>query len=417
MLDLSGGDVATYVEFQQCTFGDSILVTDARASTLRFVNCTIPHFDGTRLHTIGDLHLPRSVISGGLVLRNARIGMDLLLNQARLQNWRQGCLAADGLTVGQDLMAEGMQASGEISLADAQIGSSLSFRGSRLMSRAGQALNAPRLSVDRSVYFSPSQGQETTVEGGLKLDDARCGRAVDLEGVRLNLRGESLSLRGMQASELRFTPAEVSGGEVVLAEAVVNTLVDQAESWPENNLDLSGFTYRRLLPSRVFSIEQRLQWLAAATSEYDPQPYEQLATCLRASGEPHDADTVLLNRMRRRRETLSRAARAWDVLQDVTFGYGYRPARAAGWLILFWLAGSVWFSLRPPAPMKAGEGPTWSAPVFTLDLLLPILDLGQENQWRTAGVSLWLTVVLSFVGWVLATSVAVGAAAVLLRRN
>ncbi|MFJ9968564.1 oxidoreductase [Streptomyces avermitilis] len=430
-LNLSGLEVTTYVELIECHFDKPVVLTGARMQTLRLDSCVVPRLKAEGLRIEGDLHLPRCEFSQGLFLKNAHVGNDLLLNQAKLNRDRLGLsLIGDGLVVTHDFQAELLQSIGQISLADARVGSSCSFRGSRLKNPFGRyALAAPRLSVDRSLYFTAAAVpraesvarvsiQPTVFEGGVQLDDARIGDTIDLSRADLRLDGQVFSLRRVHTSELRFLLREVHGGPVVLEEATVDTLVDSVDSWPATGLQLSGFVYTRVVPTGWFPLSKRIAWLETATQEtYDPQPYEQLARVLRAGGEPQDADTVLLARMRRRRETLGGAAKAWDWVQDVTFGYGYRPGRAALWLSVVWALGSLWFSLRPPDPMKAGEGPAWSAPIFTLDLLLPILDLGQETQWHTEGISMWIAVILAFAGWVLATSVAVGAAAVLLRRN
>ncbi|WSF37934.1 oxidoreductase [Streptomyces sp. NBC_01356] len=429
-LDLSGLEVNTYVELVECDFERPVILTGTRMVTLRLVGCVLPGLNAEGLRVLGDLQLPRCEFPNGLVLKNARVEIDLLLNQAVLNPDRRGfSLMANGLVVGQDFQAECIQSTGRISLADAQVGISCSFRGSQLRNEPGQyVLTAPRLQVERSLHFSPAaveqehvvgpREQPTVFEGKVQLDDARIGDLVDLDRARLLLGGGAFSMRRMQAPELRFCPDEIDNGWVVLTEATVGTFVDSLSAWSMSSPELSGFVYKRLAPSGAFPLPERIAWLEAATwGEYDPEPYEQLASVLRAGGEPQDADTVLLARMRSRRQTLGRAAKIWDAVQDVTFGYGYRPGRAAVWLAVIWGLGSLWFTLRPPDPMKAGEGPAWSAPIFTLDLLLPILDLGQETQWHTEGISMWIAVVLAFAGWILATSVAVGAAAVLLRRN
>ncbi|MEU1258798.1 oxidoreductase, partial [Streptomyces chartreusis] len=59
----------------------------------------------------------------------------------------------------------------------------------------------------------------------------------------------------------------------------------------------------------------------------------------------------------------------------------------------------------------------WQPAIYTLDLLLPVLDLGQEAAWRTSGASQWIALFLVILGWLLATIVTAGAAAVILHRN
>lgn len=79
--------------------------------------------------------------------------------------------------------------------------------------------------------------------------------------------------------------------------------------------------------------------------------------------------------------------------------------------------GSLWFASHPPPPLNADEAPHWQPAIYTLDLLLPVLDLGQEAAWRTSGASQWIALFLIILGWLLATIVTASAAADILRPN
>lgn len=455
LLDLSGGTVTPYVEMQNCRFEQQLLLPESRFTTLRLVGCAIPRLEAARLHTEGDLHLPRCVVRRGIRLTDAQIGTDLLLNQAVVRRDRRGvAIAADGLSVGQDLQAELTRAYGELSMRGATIGVSLSLRGSTLSNPFGRrAFNAPQLTVERTVYltpaadtgpvpagatppygispatpdpsapdpFTPQQGtrlRRFTCEGGMRLDDGRFGDAVDFSGARLVMTGDQeLSLRRVQTPELRFLGERPESGRVVLSGAKVGNLVDRWESWPgPGGLAMAGFSYETLIPLGRFPLSRRLEWVAAATPEYAPEPYECLAAALRDSGEDTDARAVLLAKQRRRRETLPLAGKAWGYLQDWTVAYGYRPGRAALWMAVLWALGTAYFSEHPMPRVKPEEGPSWNPALYTLDLLLPVIDLGQGPAWRTNGTGQWLASALILVGWVLATTVAAGASRLLRRQ-
>lgn len=435
-LDLAGGTVAPYLEMRGCRFEREILFPEARFTTARLVNCSVPRLEATRVHTEGDLHLPRCRFHNGVRLTDAHIGTDLLLNQAVVYRDRTGrSIAGDGLTVGQDLQAELLESHGELSLRSATVGVSLSLRGARLANPYGRlALNAPQLTVERTLYLTPAglgspllsgttpargtRIQRFECEGGARLDDGRFGDAVDLQRARFVLTDEQeLSLRRVQVPELRFLGERPQRGKVVLSGARVGTLIDRASAWPgPGNLHMGGFTYESLVPQGPFPLTERLAWLAAATAEYNPEPYERLASVLRAGGEDEDAREVLLAKQRRRRESLPLAAKLWGYAQDGTVAYGYRPGRAAVWMAVLWAAGSLAFAhaSRPPAPQ--GEDPAWNPTLYALDLLLPVIDLGQVDLWQPRGGWQWLSAALILLGWILATTVATGATR-LLRRN
>jgi hypothetical protein len=103
------------------------------------------------------------------------------------------------------------------------------------------------------------------------------------------------------------------------------------------------------------------------------------------------------------------------LLQDITVGYGYRPRRALGWLALLLIAGSIVFSVAPPPALQAGNAPHFNGAIYTLDLMLPVVNLGQKYAFNPGGAEQWLSYVLIAAGWTLATTVAAGVARVLRR--
>ncbi|PWG09325.1 oxidoreductase [Streptomyces sp. V2] len=434
-LDVSGGRVLPYVELRGCRFDREVLLPEARFTTLRLVDCAVPRLEAARVHTEGDLHLPRSRFPEGIRLTDAHIGTDLLLSQAVVHQDRSGrSVAADGMTVGQDIQADLLESYGELSLRGAKVGVSLSLRGARLADPLGRfALNAPQLTVERSLYLTPAAAggrqasgvtpargvrvQRFECRGGLRLDDGRFGDAVDLQSARFPLTDDQeLSLRRVHASELRFLGQHPERGTVVLSGTRVVNLIDRATAWPgPGRLHMAGFTYDNLIPVGPFPLAARLEWVAAATAEYAPEPYERLAAVLRAGGEDQDAREVLLAKQRRRRETLPPGAKLWGYAQDWTVAYGYRPGRAAVWMGVLWAAGSVAYGHAPHHP-TGGSSPTWDPVLFALDLLLPVIDLGQAGQWRLEGAWQWSAAVMILLGWILATTVAAGATR-LLRRD
>ncbi|MFE7565782.1 oxidoreductase [Streptomyces sp. NPDC057539] len=445
-LNLAGGTIAPYVELNHCRFENEVVLPESHFTTLRMVGCAIPRLEAARLHTEGDLHLPRCRVERGIRLTDAQIGTDLLISQIDVRPDRLGrAITADGMSVAQDLQADQIETYGEVSLRGAKIGVSLSLRGSRLRAaEERRALNAPQLTVERSLYMTgawvstdtgdpgmtPPHGvgsvatpllgtrlQRFECRGGVRLDDGRFGDAVDMDQARFYLAPtEELSLRRISTPELRFKCERVEDGRVVLSGAKIITLVDMSTSWPgPGGLAMGGFAYENLVPFGHFPLIRRLEWVAAATPEYSPEPYERLAQVLRNSGEDADAREVLLAKQRRRRETLPLAAKLWGYLQDWTVAYGYRPGRAALWMAVLWGASTVAFARHAPPPIKGDGHPAWNPALFALDLLIPVIDLGQDGHWLLEGGWQWAAAVLIMLGWILATTVAAGASRLLRR--
>ncbi|MFD1661188.1 oxidoreductase [Streptomyces caeni] len=435
-LDLAGGTIVPYMELRGCRFEQEILLPEAHLTTLRLVDCSVPRLEAARVHTEGDLHLPRCRFHNGVRLTDAHIGTDLLLNQAVVYRDRRGrSITADGMTVGQDLQAEMLESHGELSLRGAKVGVSLSLRGARLNNPYTRlALNAPQMTVERTLYLTPAglgnplltsgttpargtRVQRFECRGGIRLDDGRFGDAVDLEQARFVLdEDHELSLRRVQTPELRFLCERPERGKVTLSGARVVNLVDRWASWPGlGDLHMGGFGYENLVPQDAFPLARRLEWVAAATAEYNPEPYERLAAVLRSSGEDEDAREVLLAKQRRRRETLPLAAKLWGYAQDWTVAYGYRPGRAAVWMAVLWAAASIALSHASHPPVNKDAHPPWNPSLLALDLLLPVIDLGQAGQWQLSGGWQWLSAVVILLGWILATTVAAGATRLLRR--
>ncbi|MDH6577992.1 oxidoreductase [Kitasatospora sp. MAP5-34] len=440
---LAGATIGHFLDLAHCRFEGRVVFSEARAGTLRFVSCLIPRFEASRLSTEGDLHLARSVVPHGIKLTDARIGTDLLLNQATVGSDAYGrALAADGLTINLDFEAERMDSHGEVTLTSTRIGGRLSLRGAQLHAPAPDrnCLSLARISVGSTLYLGGSAdggwtdssanygygygehvppgtpGVPMRAYGGVRLVDGRFDNACVITDAEFHLTDDQeLSLRRIQTPELRFTCPAPKGGRVSLSRAKVGNLVDHPDSWPRNGrVGLTGFTYESLRPVVPFSVQERIAWLDGALGEFQPEPYEQLAGVLRRDGRDEDAREVQYTKERRRRATLPLPGRIWGRLQDATVGYGYRPGRAALWLLLAWALGAAYFSGHRPPPLKADEVPTWDPLLYALSKVLPVVNLNQDG-WNPGGTGQWVATGLVISGWVLATTVVAGATRMLQR--
>jgi len=442
-LDLAGAAVTHYIELHDCRFERKVLISEAQAGTVRLIRCLIPRLEASRLALEGDLHLARCVIPQGMRLTDAKIGTDLLLNQATIGGDKYGrALAADGLSVHQDLEAERIHAYGEVSLRTARIGGRLSLRGAQLRAAGPDryCLNMAHIIVGNTLYLGGSldggwadsrtiygdgygapipAGTPSTplrAYGGVRLADGRFENACLITHAEFHLSPpQELSLRRIETPEFRFTCHTPPTGKVSLTRARIGNLVDTPSSWPRaKNVELDGFTYESLRPDQPFTVQERVEWLESSLGEYQPEPYEQLAAALRRDGRDDDAREVQYAKQRRRRSTLPLPGRLWGLLQDCTVGYGYRPGRAALWLVLAWALGAAYFSGHEPEPLKADEKPHWNAVLYSLGKVLPVVNLGQDG-WNPDRTGQYVAAALVLSGWVLATTVVAGATRMLQR--
>jgi hypothetical protein len=398
------------------------------------------------------------VAEGEVRLPDARIGRQLVMSGARLSNVGglafngerlrvDGAAVADGVTAtGQvDLDAahiqgsvnfrgarisdpggvafrarrskitgglfchEGFRADGEVQLVDATVGASVEFGGARLSGPGGRALTAHGLSVGTMLDCSGG----FHAEGRMSFTGMRVGTALRFDDAVISAPGQvALECREVRAQVLRLTTRAPVDGSIDLRHTRVDVLRDDTALWPAGSM-LDGFVYQTI--DTPGTVEARLDWLDGADG-YHPQPYEQLAAAYRGMGRDAEARTVQLARQRRRRRTLPPVARIWGFVQEWTVGYGYRPLRAALWLAGLLIAGTAVFGAHHPAPAHRGEGPGFNPFLYALDLLLPIVDFGQQGAFDPRGGQQWLAALLIAAGWVLATTIAAGVTRVLSRQ-
>jgi len=415
-LDLEAAHLVCPVLLLGCWFDEPVALIEATVPALRLPGCHLPALDAEQLTTRGNVDLGRGFHARGEVnLGGAHIGGSLSLDGATLSNPGGRALYADRLTVDQAMLCqEGFSVHGAVHLEGAHVGGSLRLKGAILSNPGGYALYARRLTVGHNMAC-----QGFSVHGEVDLEGARIGGGLVLD--RATLTGPdrvALILVGLRARTLFLRELAQPPDKVVLVGAQVGTLLDDPASWPRT-IDLSAFTYDSLFERFPVSARQRLDWLGRNPRGYSPQPYEQLASVYRRAGRDQDARTVAIAKQRARRRTLPLPIRVWSLLLDALIGYGYRTWQAGLWLLGFWLAGWMVFAGAYPGsltPAKPGEPqPAFQPLVYSLDSLLPVVNLHQEDSWLPRGGAQWWAWSSILVGWVLTAAVAAAFTGVLKR--
>lgn len=345
---------------------------------------------------------------GEIRLVGANLGANLSLPVAVLSNPGEIALNLAGAVL-SSCDAGRLSCTGQIDLSGARITGGLDLIGAKLTNLGGMALRLSRAQVGADVFCD-----SMTAEGTVRVADAIIGGELSFWQARLsNAAGTVLDAGGLHAERLQLSTAEAVAGLVNLGHAQIGMLRDDPARWPAR-FNLDGLTYQGLEP--LLPARQRLDWLSLDPAGQQTQPYEQLAAHYAAIGQPAQARAVMYASERARRQAMPPLARAWSLLQDVTVGYGYQPRRAVAWLVLLLAIGSITFALAPPPPLIVGQAPYFNPVIYTLDLLLPVVDLGQKHAFNPAGAEQWLSYLLIAAGWVLVSTVAAGAARVLTRR-
>lgn len=378
--------------------------------------------------------------TGKVSFRGAQISGNLTCSGGQFEVKEDVALLADGLDVKGDVfLGAGFKATGEVRLLGAQIGGDLSCTGGQFDAKEANALAADRADVKGGVFLC--DGFKAT--GAVRLLGAQIGGNLDCTGGQFEARvGAALSVDSAMvrgAWQLYNSPQPV---RVDASHADVAVLVDDLAAWAPGSV-LDGLRYVSLGGRAPTTGMERLMWLGLQPkvhlgdtdggAGFRPQPWRQVQRVLREMGHTEDAKQVGIafeNRLR----TIGRlgdspqgtyAVAAWmkrvvargaHYMFGQLAGYGYRPIRLVGWMVGVWLLCGVayWWLALPPrsamapsdplvfqnvsyaeclpdqvakpgnwylcAPLR-GEYATFSPFAFSLDLMLPVVDLGQEKTW------------------------------------
>jgi hypothetical protein len=344
-----------------------------------------------------NLLLRGATLRGGITVAGARISADLDCAGAVIEGAESAAIDATEVENGGSIVLRKAGITGEVRLVAAVIGGDLDVSGVRLDQPGAMALDLSRAQIKGAFFLR----NEARITGALSMTGASIGTIHD-EAACWPAPGDLLLNRCRYGA---FIAAPVD------ATSRLDWLSRQApERWGE---------------------------------DFWPQPYEQLAAVFREMGHGEDARSVLivkekLQRRARRARARNPLWRALLRLNDnflaVTVAYGRQPLLAFLWLVLFWVTGVAVFGVAeaggafkpnsavvlrspewtlcgvttaeqrlvgaPPQPMsgraapgqtqldcyreqgEASSYPAFNPWFYSLDTLLPVLDLGQKSFWR-----------------------------------
>ena len=378
--------------------------------------------DADGLETRGGVLLRGATVRGGVNLSAVRLSGDVNAVGAKIERPGEVAVNGDAIMAGGDLALRGATIIGEARFHGAHFGGDIDCTSATLSQPGGYALRLNRATVDGAFFLR----QGAAIDGTLDLTATTIG-AIDDERASWPPKGDLLLNRCQYGAFI--------GGPV------------DAES----RLDWLS----RQTPER---------W----KSDFWPQPYEHLSMVLREMGHDEDARAVLITKERLQRR--ARRARAknpvlrgglasLDGILAITLRYGRQPLLALVWLILFWTIGTGVFAvayhngaMKPNSPVvlrspewtmcdlertesrymptsgqvlvgraEAGQNqlscfrsqpeaasyPEFNPLMYSLDVLLPVLLVGQKDYWRpdsmkpTGRFTLSYYFFQSIIGWAL----------------
>jgi hypothetical protein len=366
--------------------------------------------------------------TGEVWLSGASIGGNLNCHNGTFTNAGGNALMAQSAEIkGAVLLSDGFSATGEVSLLGASIGSNLECDNGKFANKDGAALVAQSAEIKGAVLLRNGFSATGTVwlkgasiGGDLDCDNGKFtnegGDALTAEGAEI--KGDVLLRNGFSATgKVSLLGATIEDGlaigaikpgdmELDLRFATTSTLIDEKDSWPETGkLNLDGFTYEKIANGSPVKGSDRLNWIRRQNLEasFSPQPYEQAARVLRASGHDQAATEVLIGKQEDLRQygDLSRIGWFWNWFLGHTIAHGYKPHYALYWAAGFIAAGTTLFGVgygQDPrlispanvapfeaapatAPQLSENYPKFNALVYSLDVFMPIVDFYQKSYW------------------------------------
>ncbi|WP_129669704.1 hypothetical protein [Phytoactinopolyspora endophytica] len=400
--------------------------------------------DCTGIDVGGKVSLERTEITGTAGLDQAHVRRRIVLADARFTG--DGIESAEGpvvfsalQTTADDLLIDGGTFCGAVRLSGSTFASGVSMRRATIDAGDSTAVAASDLScgvlrltdldIDGVVILARSHVNGDLICSGLAVSgesrplvairEAVIARRLSLDGLSITTPRALSGPMDIDLSAVRAGSVDLPQGEcaVDLRDAEVRTLVlDPSDT---TTVLLSGLSFDD--PGGA-DVETALAWLRRDPTGYQHQAYEQLAAHYRRIGDDAGARTVLLARQRHRRDLLGRSTfghllmKVWGYVQDVMVGYGYRPGLAGFWFAGLLALGSAYFAGRALEPIEQDVHPTYNSVGYTIDLLIPVVRLGQQAAWDPRGMDLWVAYGLMFMGAVLATTIGAAVTRVLGRR-
>jgi hypothetical protein len=416
-LDLSIASAKGAVHLLQCAFAEPIVAYQASFDRLALNGSSLPGLTAQGATIKGDVFLRKLESAGVVSLSGAKIGGQLLVEEAELNGGEGLALNAESVEIRGDVFLRKLKSTGGVSLSGAEIGGQLSFEGAELNGGEGKAVNAQGATIrsDAFIDYLKSTGE-------VSFSGAEIGGQLSAEGAELD-GGEGTALNAQRMivkGGFIWRKLNAVVGTVDLNAAHLSDLVDDRQSWnAASSWMLIGATYENLLGPLDLAFRKR--WLkngARFKGQFHPQPYQQLAKFYRETGHRYEAREILIEKEREQRLAVRASIRKgrrkaesgvpfsakaalhwswhvtkrwlsfyvwrwlkivgnwlWDVLIRYVAGYGYKP-----WLSLAWLGGLIGLMmLAAQFTWTAGDFAPNSAVILTSQDWKTIADGPSEN--------------------------------------
>jgi hypothetical protein len=414
-IDLEGLTTVRSLWLFKCRIAGSLIARDARLETLNLQGSSVRGILCDRARIAGVSLTDGFEADGPVSFAAASIGAGgLTCSNGKFINPGGEALSCRFAKIADSVMlTDGFEAEGMVNFAGAEIDGQFSCYDANIKHRA--------------VAPEQSTWERAIAAWAFNLEDARIGSTLRIgpeksDGPRVNIKG-SLNLQGARCE----------------------VFADQPNSWPADFIKvgdgeeidcvigLDGFIYNRIAKGTSTDAETRKRWLLRQPPDhlaqgFRSQPFDQLAEVLRQMGQLLDAREICyvkrychLRRPKGEHERQNPFNWIWWSIQwlflEKTLGHGYRPQRMALLALAVMLAfgfvyqkadeqglfaptnSLVYRDAELKAACTANGRPAWTSPacplphiapeytvfnpyIFSLDVIIPLINLRVEEDWQ-----------------------------------
>lgn len=423
------------IEFEGATL-ERLATDDEGRKTLNLQNARISGSAFLRdgLIVKGETFLPGLAVRGNLELQGSTF-----------ENERRTAVDARGCTVTSGVQLAKATAVGTITFDRARIGGDFVVSGASLAAHEWPSLSADMSEIGGSTFLDDGfSAHGRVVFYGAKIAAdficagatfSGCPESTDTVDSPYALILDYATIGHRLIFSQGWGDSSVHAkidGHLSLSGLAVRALYDDPPSWPNrfytrapsertpNHIFMHGLHYQEL--GRSIDAATRLNWLGRQNpTDEDLNSYAELSTFLTKAGHDDEATKLAIVREKRLR---SRRFRSLPVMRRILaapahffverlllgigIGYGYRPWRMLAALVIVWVAcgwlyqeaaqqgvfapldaqvfldnghracsSGNWTTCKELAP----EYPRFKPWMYSLDVLLPVIDLGLETKW------------------------------------
>lgn len=413
----------------EINFGSALIYGSIKCSNGKFRNETSKTLNFDKANIQGSVFLDNHFESLGEVsFQAAKIGSNLECNNGKFINENLKALACNQVEIGGSVFLDkNFMVKGEVNFNSAQIENNIQCRRGKIINPDGFAFYFGDAKISGNVFF----GDELHIEGNISFTSIEINKCVIFSDIYV---------KGI----FDFTSAKIN-----IIEEIKNFW--DKEDFKELHLD--GFEYNHLSGVNLDSITL-INWLSKMP-KFKPQPYKQLAKVLRNMGHHEDANNIMI----KYNDIITSESENFfiKILKQIygfTAGYGYKPLRVLGTMFMVWFLCSLFYwnaskvaVFAPTNPLVfqkkdsyicnvnsngtplldffnyskynssnnwilnenlEGEYTTFNPFLYSLDVILPIVDLQVEkdwgqyvspNDWTLNDITRWLMWFEILFGW------------------